>query len=125
MGVKVEERFKPFVRDDVAVLSSPYELLKTVVMAVLLPARVLATLLCLAMYSGVCRVASWGLREQDMAQVYKAKGLFSLVPGSSHVAAGGLAQLAAARGWPAAVPPVVAAVARLLGARARRHVHVQ
>jgi hypothetical protein len=67
----MEERFLPYVRHDVAVLSSPYELVKTVLMTLLLPARVLATIVCLALYSGVCRVASWGLREQDMAQVYK------------------------------------------------------
>ncbi len=68
---ELPERFLPFARHDVAVLSSPYELFKTVLMCVLLPVRVVATLLCLSAYSGVCRLASWGLSQEDMVRVYK------------------------------------------------------
>ena len=65
-----EERFLPFVRSDVAVLSSPYETVKTVLMSLLVPFRAVATVVCLALYALVCRVASSGLRDEDMSRVY-------------------------------------------------------
>jgi hypothetical protein len=58
-----DTRFDPFRRHDVGVLSSGYELLKTVLMVPLAPLRALFLVALLMWYAGMCKLASWGLPE--------------------------------------------------------------
>lgn len=51
-----EERFKPFIRDDVPVMGSWYEFTKTVLMTVVFPFRVLFTFVLLVITAGLCQV---------------------------------------------------------------------
>lgn len=66
----IEERFKPFVRHDVAVLSSPYEFFKTVFMSFLFPFRVLFTFVLLIITALICRLSAWGLADHELWKVF-------------------------------------------------------
>jgi lysophosphatidylcholine acyltransferase/lyso-PAF acetyltransferase len=64
-------------------MSSPYELFKTCLMTLLVPLRVLATLILLAAYAGVCRLAAVGLSQEDTHLVFSSpwrRGVLTVGP---------------------------------------------
>lgn len=56
-----DAKYDPFRRADVPVFGSLYEAVKTILMIPLMPFRALFLVLLLALYSGMCALATWGL----------------------------------------------------------------
>lgn len=65
-----EKRFAPFKRNDVAVFSSWYELLKTCIMTPFFPLRVVATVILLAMNTFLVMLGSIGLDNDHVHETY-------------------------------------------------------
>ena len=68
----VEEKFKPFVRDDVNITDNYYELIKTIIMTPLLPFRFLFTFILLVITAIINRLTIIGLDEKDIPKIHSS-----------------------------------------------------
>ncbi len=83
----MDERFAPFERHDVAVTSSAYELVRTVLMTPLAPLRALWMVCWLAWYSGVCWLALRGVDDTPAGRALLQTGWRSWLLWTGHLAA--------------------------------------